>query len=72
MLIVLGPLVKPHEMLDKFLVALFISEFMILIARPLSVFLFLCLSPFRRMNIRSKLFISWVGLRGAAPIIFAT
>lgn len=70
MFIVLGLLVKPHEMLNMFLVALLISGFMILIARPLSVFL--CLSPFRRMNIRSKLFISWVGLRGGAPIIFAT
>ena len=68
--IALGLLVNPHEMLDVAGVALLIGIFMIVIARPAGVFI--CLLPFRRMGARDKLFVSWVGLRGAAPIIFAT
>ena len=70
MFILLGLLVNPREMLDVACVAMLIAGFMILIGRPLSVAL--CLLPFRKITARSKLYISWVGLRGAVPIIFAT
>lgn len=70
MFILLGLLVNPREMLDVACVAILIAGFMILIGRPLSVAL--CLLPFRKITARSKLYISWVGLRGAVPIIFAT
>ena len=71
MFLCLGLLVNPHEMLEVAVVALLIGVFMILIGRPLSVFL--CLLPFgKRINMKSKMFVSWVGLRGAVPIIFAT
>lgn len=68
--IMLGLLVNPHEMLSVAAVSLLIGAFMILVGRPLSVFL--CLAPFRRIGLRAKTFVSWVGLRGAVPIIFAT
>ena len=70
MFLTLGLLVNPHEMIDVAAVALLIGLFMIIVARPVSVFL--CLLPFRNISAKAKLFVSWVGLRGAVPIIFAT
>lgn len=66
----LGLLVNPSELIDVSLFSLAIAVFMMLVARPVSVFL--CLLPYRKIPLKAKTFLSWVGLRGAVPIIFAT
>ncbi|WP_018108929.1 potassium/proton antiporter [Bacteroides propionicifaciens] len=70
MFLTLGLLVNPHELLSIAPAAILIGVFMIVIGRPVSVFL--CLTPFRKISLKAKHFVSWVGLRGAVPIIFAT
>ena len=69
MFLMLGLLARPSSMLPMILPALLIGLFMMLIARPASVFL--CLLPFRGLSMRAKAFTSWVGLKGAGPILFA-
>jgi potassium/hydrogen antiporter len=70
MFLTLGLLVFPHKIVPIIGPGILISLFLILVARPLSVFISLLFS--KKLNRRKKIFISWVGLRGAAPIVFAT
>jgi cell volume regulation protein A len=65
----LGLLVNLNELLDVVVPGLIISFLMIFISRPISVFL--SLAPFRKVGFRDKVYVSWCGLRGAVPIVFA-
>lgn len=65
----LGLLVYPSKIVPIIGIGLVISLFLILIARPIAVFISLL---FIKMKSRRRWYISWVGLRGAVPIVFAT
>jgi potassium/hydrogen antiporter len=65
----LGLLVFPKQIVPYFGIGILISLILIVVARPLSVFISLM---FFKLGMRKKLFISWVGLRGAVPIVLAT
>ncbi|WP_282180180.1 potassium/proton antiporter [Maribacter stanieri] len=65
----LGLLVFPSQIMPYIGIGLLISVFLILVARPVSVFISLM---FFKMKLGRRFYISWVGLRGAVPIVFAT
>ena len=69
MFLVLGLMARPSQFPAVAIPALLIGFFMLFIARPASVFL--TLLPFRQMSFRAKFFTSWVGIKGAGPILFA-
>ncbi len=71
MFLMLGLMVHPSELLNwQVLVSgLIISVVMVGISRPLAVWL--CMVPFKKYTRNDKAFLSWVGLKGAVPIIFA-
>jgi cell volume regulation protein A len=69
MFVLLGLLVSPHRLLSSALPAVIVALSLMLVARPLAVFL--CLVPFR-FNWREKIFIAWTGLRGAVAIFLAS
>ena len=72
MFLSLGLLVNPHELIDAHVIipGILLGVFMIVIARPIAVFI--SLLPFKQFTTKARLYVSWVGLRGAVPIIFAT
>ena len=68
MFLILGLLVTPPRLLDVWRIALVLSLFLAILARPLVVAL--CLAPFRYPP-RDIAYVGWVGLRGAIPIVLA-
>jgi cell volume regulation protein A len=69
MFVLLGLLVWPQRLTESLLAAVLVTLVLMLVARPAAVFL--CLAPFN-FQWREKLFISWVGLRGAVAIFLAS
>ena len=71
MFLTLGLFVNSDELFrpEVLILGCAVGAFMILVARPITVFA--CLLPFRRFTTKARLYVSWVGLRGAVPILFA-
>jgi cell volume regulation protein A len=69
MFVLLGLLVWPQRLADSLIGAVVVALVLMFIARPVAVFL--CLAPFK-YPWREKVFISWVGLRGAVGIFLAS
>lgn len=67
--VLLGLLVFPSRLIEVAPQAILTAVFMLFIARPLTVMISLA---FSRFNFKEKLFVSWAGLKGATPIVFAS
>lgn len=67
--IAIGLLVKPSSIIEQMPQGILLALIVILLARPIGVFI--SLLPYK-IDFRSKLFVSWFGIRGASPIVFAT
>ena len=67
--LLLGLLVFPSHLLAVWKEGIVLALFLIIVARPLSVFISTAFSSLKKSD---RVFISWVGLRGAAPILLAT
>lgn len=67
--VMLGLLVFPSRLIQVAPSGLMVAVFLILLARPVTVFI--CLG-FSKFSIKEKIFISWAGLKGATPIVFAS
>lgn len=72
MFIMLGLLVDSRALIQPqvLILALCVALFMTFVARPVAVHV--CMLPFRKFSKKARFYVSWVGLRGAVPIIFAT
>ena len=72
MFLTLGLFVNSHELFEPrvLIFGVVVAACLMLVGRPVSVLL--CMAPFRRFSAKARLYVSWVGLRGAVPIIFAT
>lgn len=69
MFLTLGLLVFPSHIVPVIGIGLLTSIFLMFVARPAGVFLSLA---FAKLHWKERIFVSWVGLRGAVPIILAT
>jgi len=69
MFLLLGLFISPGDVFETGIVSLIIAATLILISRPIAVFV--SLIPFK-VRLKNKIFLSWTGIKGAVPIVFAT
>ena len=68
MFVLLGVFTLPNDLIHTLFPSILIALILIFIARPIAVLV--SLAPFK-MDMNSKIFLSWTGIKGAIPIVFA-